>query len=92
MNRRKEVVRMAKDAGLGQHIPADRGLPGIWVGCDLSALERFAALVAAAERERCAKACEGEKFAEHLCQENTAYNLSCDDCAEAIRALKDGVE
>ena len=41
-------------------------------------------------RERCAKACECEKFAEHLCQENTAYNLSCDDCAESIRALKDG--
>ena len=45
-------------------------------------IERFAALVAAHEREECAKACEETTFAwtEH------AYYSGCMDCARAIRA------
>jgi DNA-binding protein YbaB len=45
-------------------------------------LERFAALVAAAEREACAKVCEETTAAwtQYL------YNEGCIDCAKAIRA------
>lgn len=47
-------------------------------------LERFAALVAAAEREACAKVCEAEADATdahlHLCID------ALRDCADAIRA------
>lgn len=44
---RDDIIRMAKDVGM-------TGLSLIDVGY----LERFAALVAAAEREECAKVCE----------------------------------
>ena len=50
---REDVVRMAREAGMlfgGHPIP-------VWLGDDAD-LERFAALVAAAEREACAKVCE----------------------------------
>jgi len=40
----------------------------------MAALERFAALVAASEREECAKVCDGWTHS------------NGDDCAEAIRA------
>ena len=46
-----------------------------WVERDLAPVfERFAALVASAEREACAEVCE------------TFYNHEAKDCAEAIRA------
>ena len=44
---REEIIRMAREAGLD---------PDLWNYTD--AFERFAALVAAAEREECAKVCE----------------------------------
>lgn len=36
---------MAREAGLGQHLPAENGLPPTWIGIDLATLERFAHLV-----------------------------------------------
>ena len=44
---RKEIIRMAREAGLD---------PDLWNYTD--AFERFAALVAAHEREACAKLCD----------------------------------
>jgi len=64
---REDITRMALEAGLG---PFE-------MNCALAHvedLERFAALVAAAEREACAKACDGWTHADG------------DRCAEAIRA------
>ena len=58
-----DIIRMALEAG--------------WTSCanDIyPPLEKFAALVAAAEREACAKVCDGWMHA------------NGDDCAEAIRA------
>jgi hypothetical protein len=45
-------------------------------------LERFASLIAAAEREACAKVCEETtaSWTQHI------YNEACVDCAAAIRA------
>lgn len=67
-----DVIRMAREAGYGKAM-ADLHAP---------ALERFAALVAAAEREECANVCEETTAAwtEHV------YNKACVDCAAAIRA------
>jgi hypothetical protein len=45
---RDEVIRLARDAGLTGLVEADV----------IENFERFAALVAAAEREACAKRCE----------------------------------
>ena len=70
---KEEIIRMAREAGLAY-------------GSDekpLNSVTRFAALVAAAEREACAKACDELKpFGPHLyIQKATAQ-----DCAAAIRA------
>lgn len=64
---RDEVIAMAREAG----IPASTGLHA-------QDLERFAALVAAAEREACAQVCDEVYLAarEHQAQ----------DCAAAIRS------
>ena len=49
---RDEIIKLAKDAGLVDPSPYITPWPN-----QLDAWERFAALVAAAEREACAKAC-----------------------------------
>ena len=65
---RDDIIRMAEKASGGRH-------PDEWgVMLDHEQLERFAALVAAAEREACAKVCEEPGW--------NAANW----CAKAIRA------
>jgi hypothetical protein len=64
---KEDIIAMARRAGAH-----DDGNEVRFV--ELRYLERFAALVAAAEREACAKVCE------------TFYNHEAKDCAEAIRA------
>ena len=80
---RDDIIRLAREAGLT-----------LSSFCRWSAysddLERFAALVAAAEREACAKVCEGEQF--ELTQDVAGKNglqhfdAGCRSCAEMIRA------
>ena len=64
---REDIIRMAHEAGL---IPP----PLDWPKKYAEALERFAALVASAEREACAKVCED------------SVEYAGDTLAEAIRA------
>ena len=56
---RKDIIRMAKEAGFNQTLATNAGAD-VWIddGFYVEKMERFAALVAAAEREACAKACE----------------------------------
>lgn len=49
---REEIIRMAREAGFDPHDMSDD------FTCNLEDIERFAALVAAAEREACAKVCD----------------------------------
>ena len=80
---REDIIRMAREAGFCTLLPSEHidGTGGIYVGDDdiTDSLKRFAALVAAAECEACAKVCEdmgrghGSAFAEF-------------DCVAAIRA------
>lgn len=49
---REEIVRLARDAGFA---PYDMS---VGFSCNLSDIERFARLVAAAEREACADVCD----------------------------------
>ena len=46
---REEIIRMAREAGFN---------PVSYTGANLELFERFAAFVAAAEREACAKVCD----------------------------------
>ena len=72
---RDDIIRMAKEAGLA-----------LSSFCRWSAysddLERFAALVAAAEREACAKVCESESAKLGQSREALAIGV----CAAAILA------
>ena len=65
---RDDIIRMAREAG--------KVRPGVEY-MPLEVFERFAALVAAAEREACAKVCD--KLGDEYADANAA------DCAFAIR-------
>jgi len=52
----EEMIAMAREAGLGEH--TNYMYEQIWELKNVEALERFANLVIAAERERCAKIVE----------------------------------
>jgi hypothetical protein len=65
---REEIIRMAREAGFN---------PVSYTGANLELFERFAALVAAHEREECAK----------VCDERERVNLyGVKECAAAIKA------
>jgi hypothetical protein len=71
---RKDIIRMAREAGfLPQANPV---MPQL--------LERFAALVASAEREACAKVCE--EMRTYVGRNNAVTQSSAQDCATSIRA------
>lgn len=55
---RDDILRMAQQAGLGNLLPAQFGLPEIWHGRQLSEIERFAEMVAAHVRQERAKEIE----------------------------------
>lgn len=70
---REDIIKLAREAGFESH-DISLNFP--------KELERFAALVAAAEREACAKVCEETtaSWTQHL------YNEGVMDCVKAIRA------
>ena len=68
---REDIIRMGRQAGALIEIAQEK---------DLQWLERFAALVAAAEREACAKVCEEHPYG--MTMLGGAYVT----CAAAIRA------
>ena len=85
---RDDIIRMAREVDLHERVKDGVGyvvrIP------NLEKLQRFAALVAAAEREACAKVCEAEQF--ELTQDVAGKNglqhfdAGCRSCAEMIRA------
>ena len=71
-----DIIRMAKDSGLVY------GYPFTWAN-----LEAFAALVAAAEREACAKVCDEKVAAEYATGKVDHNEMGWTQaCAIAIRA------
>ena len=76
---RDDIIRMARKAAeeTGTLVPTEWNDP---------LLERFAALVAAAEREACAKVCEMRKILEVDYEDERHYNQGIEHCAAAIRA------
>lgn len=73
---REEIIRMAREAGILE--PIELLESNQWRQDTIRELERFAALVVAAEREACAQICDRYAMADHA---NYA-----DSCAEEIRA------
>ena len=92
---RGEIIRMAREAGIeldGDHMA--------WME-PVESLERFAALIVAAEREACARICEEEaaRYLERAAQPEKVRNINpnvakiavqtCEYVASAIRARGD---
>lgn len=73
---RDEIISMAREAGLSIRGHYDE------TGSTPSELERFAALVAAAEREACAKVCD----AQHDAARTSTGAARANACANRIRA------
>lgn len=83
---KEDIIRMAREAGaFADHLT--------WVERDLAPVfERFATLVAAHEREQCAKVCE-EQMKSYMSKQYTTDPLggfrerfSAESCAAAIRS------
>jgi len=81
---RDDIIRMAQEAGFAVRKFGDKDqvMEGDNYHIQTDEIERFAALVAAAEREACAKLCEEYDDGRHA---NRA-----DLCADAIRARGQG--
>jgi hypothetical protein len=77
----EDIIRMAREANIKQAIETPHLLM-------VHELERFAALVAAAEREACAKVCEGLGVhpALNVFNGGPEWYKHGKDCAAAIRA------
>jgi len=75
---RDDIIRMAREAGFNEFSDGlrDDGSRDTYLDCWPENLERFAALVAAAEREACADICDQHASVEGIAQR----------CAEQIRA------
>ena len=69
----EDVIRMAEHAGFGMPVQVFQ--------FRTEELERFATLVAAAEREACAKVCDARVIGDHNREDQEAKR-----CAAAIRA------
>lgn len=78
---RDDIIRMAREAG--GTVYTNRHVDGSAVAFGPESLARFAALVAAAEREACAKVCE-ERMA--YWQRDDNRRDEDEHCAAAIRA------
>ena len=89
MTRRDDVMRMAREAGITIGSPPHQFCIGDF--CSIYSLERFAAVVAAAERERCAKEAAAIRD-DYVATGSNKQACAADYIAERIRALKGGVE
>jgi len=83
---REDIIRMAREAQLGTSLIHKGGEQRVWIeGADWhDELERFAALVAATEREACAKVCEEIPLPEEAAA--LTHLPTIERCAFAIRA------
>jgi hypothetical protein len=85
---REQVIRIAREAGwsgiyMEWITPTKR--TSLTVPVTLEQVERFAALVAAAEREKCAKVCADHPG--HIPSNKWNISSALGSCEEAIRAL-----
>jgi acylphosphatase len=91
MMNREDIIRMARDAGLEQTVSIAPDGSSRIVSCPpIEPLERFANLVAAAEREECAKVCDEKVEAEYATGKVDHNEMGWTQaCAIAIRARRE---
>ncbi len=80
---RDDIIRMAREAGFAVRKFGDKDqvMEGDNYHIQTDEIERFAALVAAAEREACANVCEILAWSK-----DSTWKAATMDCASAIRA------
>ena len=78
---REHIIRMAREAGMEQDGDNFFSPSHEEIDVHITDLERFAALVAAAEREACAKVCEDE-----IKRVKPIYSVVAENVLKAIRA------
>ena len=78
--KKNDIIRMAREAGFVVDPDDVRITDGYWI----KELTHFAALVAAAEREACAKVCEDIPLPQ--CTTTLIHLPTIEACAAAIRA------
>jgi hypothetical protein len=79
---REDIIRMAREAGC-KPFRSPEHWDDVQVFATPNVLERFAALVAAAEREACAKVCDAVQKKN---EDDGAWMWEARNCAAAIRA------
>lgn len=77
-----DVLQLARKAAEGRHAVSEGDAHSL----RFDELERFAALVAAAEREECAKVCEYRAMALDYSGNQYVRDHAALDCARSIRA------
>ena len=90
---RDDIIRMAKEAGFNQILATNAGAD-VWIddGFYAEELEKFAALVAAAEREACAVVCERLPETFKIVADEFGYKAevpTAENYAAAIRTRSD---
>ncbi len=89
---RDDIIRLAKDAGIYYREIEDEFCEADKDGVPLEMMVKFAALVAAAEREACAEMCERRKslywmeFDKTGSDADRAAAIASEECSDAIRA------
>jgi len=78
---KEDIIRMAREAGMEQDGDNFFSPSHEEIDVHITDLERFAALVAAAEREACAKECEDE-----IKRVKPIYSVVAENVLKAIRA------
>jgi len=81
---RDDIIKLAREAGIAR-LPDNWG-DGWWQSDSTAELERFAALVAAAEREECARVCDSSVHDSYIEGYTGAKHSARRECAAAIRA------
>jgi hypothetical protein len=72
----EDIIRMAREAGMYQDLNVS------WN----QSIQNFAALVAAAEREACAKVCDELPAPDiYSDTDKSMWEVTCTDCGDAIR-------
>ena len=79
---REDIIRMAREAGC-KPFRSPKYWDDVQVFATPDVLERFASLVAAAEREACAKVCDAVQKKN---EDDGAWMWEARNCAAAIRA------
>jgi hypothetical protein len=92
---RDDIIKLAREAGFEKVVAIDSNGTRTVTIAPIPELERFAALVAAAEREACAQVCEEEcadpddQFKNYEDTHTDGWQDGCNSCAWAIRARGD---